>query len=182
MSFLSGLESHWLFEPFQEVALGTVGLWWAVPFVALLVFGMVLKHGFGIEYSPDVFPDGMGPAGKVLTAVIAAPILEEGIFRIIPSLIGFTFEGMLIATVIWVLLHGKRFPVVALFAPIYLKLALGGFLLELVLVHGFHNAIATTAHLYREQNSEDADENEDSDMPDDFSFTDPETWPDEWSE
>lgn len=147
--WISSLEHHWLFEPFNRVALETVGLWWFVAF--MIVIGLsALGYALGINPDVDLFPDDMGPLGKVLTVVVAAPLIEETIFRILPSIMGASFEVMLGLTVLWVLLHGKRFPVIALFAPIYLKLALGGFLVEAIVVHAIHNTIAVIPHLIRE--------------------------------
>jgi hypothetical protein len=172
-----------LVEPITAVTPMVLVVWWLLPFSTVMAIGTIGRYVTGVEYDPDVFPEELSTGGKLLLAIVVVPVTEELLFRILPTLLGFTTVGMVLMTGVWVLTHGERAVFTALFAPVYLKMALGGLLLEVVLLHAVHNAIATTVHLYREKRIAQSENSEaERDTADDVDLTDPETWPDEWSE
>jgi len=75
-----------------------------------------------------------------VAAVLVAPVMEELVFRGIPWVLG-TTTGVILGSILWTLLHLRSAPVVLVSVPLYLKLWLGGFWIEAILVHAVHNAL-----------------------------------------
>jgi hypothetical protein len=146
----------WLFEPFAQGAYGEVALWYVVTVGLMLGFGMLLK-ALGSEHDSPL-PEDWGLQKKLWVGAVIAPVLEELVFRIAPMELGFGFAAMLAASVVWGLLHGRRALVVAISIPLYLKMALAGMYLPLIVVHALHNTWALTYSHYVEDTSSEPDD------------------------
>lgn len=128
----------WLFEPFTEFALDTVGLWYIVTVIVMLLPDGLAKWAFGWE-TDDPFPDSYGLKEKLFTASILAPLLEESIFRILPVELGLSTTAVIAVSVVWAFLHGKRGLLILVTVPLYVKMALAGMYVEMMFIHFFHN-------------------------------------------
>lgn len=129
---------EWLFEPFTRFALDTVGVWYLVTVVLMLAPGFLAQYVFGWDAN-DPFPDYYNVWQKLITAGILAPLIEETIFRILPVELGLGVTAVIAASVVWAFLHGKRGLLILISVPLYVKMALAGMYVEMMLVHAFHN-------------------------------------------
>jgi len=128
----------WLFEPFARFALDTVGLWYIVTVVLMILPGALAQYFLGWE-TDDPFPDDYGLGMKLFTASILAPLLEETLFRILPVELGLSLAAIVAISVVWAALHGKRGVLILITVPLYVKMALAGMYVEMMLLHAFHN-------------------------------------------
>lgn len=138
---------YWLVEPFERFAIDTVGVWYLGTMVVLFSLAYAVK-ALGAEMDGP-FGDDDTLTEKLFVVSVIAPIFEESIFRVGPVLLlGLGMPGVVVCSVVWALLHGKRWFFILLMVPLYVKLTLGGFLIELFVVHAFHNAwIAVLSHV-----------------------------------
>jgi hypothetical protein len=150
---IAGLESHHWFEPAEQITPELLFWFWIVPFAAIILSSVVARRVFGRMDEYDPFSE-YDTNTVLIGTVVVAPLLEEAVFRIVPALFGASFTLMFLLSVIWVLTHGRRMVGIALFMPFYLKLALGGFLIELVVFHTIHNIVATSFYIYRDDDRE----------------------------
>lgn len=143
----------WLTEPFQQVTVWNVGLLWLILLVIEMAASTVLqKFGYLQDLQIEEFLDNHSLGYLIAAVGVFAPVMEEMIFRIIPILVavefGFSIEPVvLIGTMAWVLMHGRRAVIVAIGSILYIKLALGMFLLPLIIMHVFNNV--TMVVLYK---------------------------------
>jgi predicted anti-sigma-YlaC factor YlaD len=131
--------AQFLFEPFDRFALDTVGVWYIATMVVILVLGAIGKR-LGLEAENPL--EGYTLTEKLLLAAVGSPIAEEIIFRIFPMWLGVGATGIIALSVLWALLHGKRWLLIMITVPLYVKMALAGMFIELILVHAFHNTWA----------------------------------------
>lgn len=132
----------WLFEPFSRVALETVGVWYAVSFLLTIGLAIASVPIIGKSNLLRRMVDSMGYPLSFFLLVVVTPVFEEVAFRIIPAHFIGGVEAVIYGSVIWVFLHGKRFFVLIPLAPVFIKLAAGGFYVEVIVLHAIHNAIA----------------------------------------
>lgn len=126
-----------LFEPFTEFSLATVGVWYVVTTIAMIALAVIF-HYAGIG---DVDLSDWGNMKLILVAAIGGPIMEELVFRGIPMYLDGGLTAILFGSLIWTMLHDERAFIVAVSVPLYVKLWLGGFWLEAMFVHMFHNSM-----------------------------------------
>lgn len=150
--------AQFLVEPFSRFALDTVGVWYLGTLAVIFVLGGIGKL-LGLE--PENPLEGYALWEKLALASVAAPIFEELIFRIGPMWLGASATAMLVASVIWAFLHGKRWLLIIVTVPLYLKMALAGMFIELILVHAFHNTWAVLLSHFGEGWGSDAEDTED---------------------
>ncbi len=154
---------QWLIEPFERIALDTVGIWYFVTVVVMVGLSAIAEKAFGLE-NEDPFPDDWGLGMMLFTAAVVAPILEEGLFRILPMKLGFGVAAIVACSVVWAFLHGKRWLFIMITVPLYVKLALSGFFVELILLHAFHNTWAVVAYYIGEKYIGDNESGEQRDL------------------
>lgn len=126
----------WLFQPFESFSLGTVGLWYVVSTVLMLFVSSVYQQFAEID---NPIPDSMTVREAAIAVILVMPVLEELLFRIAPVWGGASALTVIGLSLVWALIHGKRFPIILCVVPFYVKLALGGFLIHLIVVHILHN-------------------------------------------
>lgn len=137
-----------LVEPFERVAIETVGVWYACSLVSMYAVAYVTENILGFQVTPDgsIFPDNFDLKDKLISAGIIAPIVEEGGFRILPALLfGATASIITTTSVIWALVHGRRGIVILPLVPIFVKLTLAGFFVEMIVLHVVHNTALVLA-------------------------------------
>jgi len=154
--------AQFLVEPFSRFALDTVGVWYLGTLAVMFALGAIGKL-LGLEAENPL--EGYALWEKLALASVAAPIFEELIFRIGPMWLGASATAMLVASVIWAFLHGKRWLLIIVTVPLYLKMALAGMFIELILVHAFHNTWAVLLSHFGEGWGSDA-EDDDADVRD----------------
>ena len=132
----------WLLEPFERVALDTVGLWYVVTTV--LGFGVVyiFENIIGVDMDSQI-PEHWSFGKTLFATVVFAPIVEEITARILPHYLGVGFWGMLVLTAFWAIMHGRHALTALLHGVVLLKLVFGGFYVEAIALHAFHNLWAT---------------------------------------
>lgn len=131
--------AQFLVEPFSRFALDTVGVWYVATLVVMFVLSGIGKV-LGLEAENPL--EGYALWEKLALASVAAPIFEELIFRIGPMWLGLSTTAVIGASVVWAFLHGKRWVLIMVTVPLYVKMALAGMFVELILLHAFHNTWA----------------------------------------
>lgn len=128
------IEVHW--EPFDRVALDTVGIWFVGTFVACYVVENIHTRLFGVvEQSHASWLDLFSGA------VIAAPVIEEVIFRMVPYIVtNGSIHAIGIASAVWAMLHDRPL-VILVTVPLFVKLAGAGLFWWAMGVHALHNGI-----------------------------------------
>jgi len=128
-----------LFEPFNRFALETVGVWYVGTLVVMFSLGYLAK-ALGVETENPL--EGHSLVEKLALAGVAAPVFEELVFRIAPMWLGLSTTAVIVVSVVWAFLHGKRWLLIMVTVPLYVKMALAGMFVELIFVHAFHNTWA----------------------------------------
>jgi len=147
---------NWLYEPFGTFALDTVGIWYLGTLAVMFVVGVILKYGLGFEAESPI-PDDWSLGQKLFAAAVSAPMIEEMLFRIAPMWLGLSTTAVIGLSVLWALMHGKRWLLVSVTVPIYVKLALASMFVELILVHAFHNMWVTLLNHFWPDEEDDVD-------------------------
>lgn len=145
----------WIAEPFQQVTVRNVGQLWVVLLVVQMIVASGLqKIGLLEDLEINEFLDDHSTGFLIVAVGVITPIGEELVFRIIPLILAVEFgvpiePVVLVGTTLWVLGHGERALITAIGAILYIKLALGMFLLPLIIVHVFNNTVMIISYKLR---------------------------------
>ena len=130
----------WLIEPFTRFTFGSVGVWYIGTFAAMITSAIAHeKAGIGFDLDLVEKIEEWGAVKFLLIIAVVGPVLEELVFRGVAHYLIGTTTAVIIGTVAWVLLHGKRALVIAPTAFLYIKLWTAGMGQEAVLIHILHN-------------------------------------------
>lgn len=143
-------------EPFEYAGLDNIGLWLLVTWVATVLVSFLLDDVLEVRDRELIFEklDDIEPGPLAANIVIVfAPVVEEIAFRWLPVYFDLSMPVIVGASLLWVVGHGKTAPETLLMVPILLKLVLGGFILEAIVVHALVNAVGYViqSHQYRKQ-------------------------------
>lgn len=127
-----------LLNPFETWDLWVISAWYLTCLVAALAIAYA-QSKFGIGDSDSKPLDGIPDAHAVLAAGFAMPILEEVIFRGLPIYLNAPGLVVILATVVWCVLHGRRAVIVAPFGLLWIKMWMGGFGVAAIAMHILHN-------------------------------------------
>jgi membrane protease YdiL (CAAX protease family) len=134
-----------LTEPIEHVTLVSLVVWYIVPTVIAVGISVTAEQ-FSVEFTNPFKDEPL--AVSLISGVIVAPLVEEWLFRILPSMHGASVETLYGLSVLWALLHRDRVVLVIWYVPLFVKMALGGLYLELILLHALHNGIGIVLDHY----------------------------------
>lgn len=127
----------WIISPFETWNAVVVVKWYFAAVVLTLLLASILSS-LGFNFSMEKLYE-VPISILILLGGFLIPFLEEVIFRGLPVVMGWGDSAVIAGTVIWLLLHGKRFLVLIPLGIFILKLWLSGFWIEAIAFHIIHN-------------------------------------------